>query len=98
MAFNELVVLELHKSIAFEKLLFFDRPPALKMMAGGFTALLAFPTPLGLFCASSSIELFFERLACFPPEPCESIPRLALSRETVSAAPLPWLPRVLPVG
>lgn len=97
-AFNELVVLELHISIGFEKLLFFGKAPVLNMMAGGFTALLRFPAPLGLFCVSSSSDVFLGRLLGLPPEPCESIPRLPLSRETVSAAPLSWLPRWLPVG
>jgi len=44
-AFKELVVFELHTSIAFEKLLFFGNAPVLKMMAGGLTVLLAFPAP-----------------------------------------------------
>jgi len=78
-AFKELVVLELHISIAFEKLLFFGSAPVLKMMAGGLTAWLTFPAPFWLFGVSSSSEAFFGRPHGLPAEPWESMPRLPLS-------------------
>lgn len=87
-AFKELVVFELHMSIAFEKLLFFASAPVLKMMAGGLTVWLAFPAPFWLCGVSSSSEEVFGRLPGLPAEPWESIPRLPLSREVVSTAPL----------
>lgn len=69
MAFKELVVFELHMSIAFEKLLFFGNAPVLNMIAGGFTALLAFPAPSRLFGVSSSSDVFFGRVHGLPLEP-----------------------------